>query len=68
MTVRGFAVSGLKDRADKTRKAWAYAFANSTTRIRGRKTEDKNELTVWARFAFIEFQIIRTANDFRTVY
>ena len=33
MTVRGFAVSGLKDRADKTRKAWAYAFANSTTRI-----------------------------------
>ena len=41
---------------------------NSTTRIRGRKTEDKNELTVWARFAFIEFQIIRTANDFRTVY
>ena len=34
MTVRGFAVSGLEDRADKTRKAWAYAFANSTTRIR----------------------------------
>ena len=36
MTVRGFAVSGLKDRADKTRKAWAYAFANSTTRMWGR--------------------------------
>ena len=34
------------------------------TRMWGRKTEDKKELTVWALFGFIEFQIIHTVNDF----
>ena len=33
-------------------------------RIWGRKTEAKNDFTVWSHSAFVEFQIIHTVNDF----
>ena len=33
-------------------------------RMWGRKTEAKNDFTVWSHSAFIEFQIIHTVNDF----
>ena len=33
-------------------------------RMWGRKTEAKNEFTVWSHSAFLEFQIIHTVNDF----
>ena len=45
---------------------WSFAFLLFRVRMPrmwGRKTEDKKELTVWALFAFLEFQTLHTAKS-----